>query len=80
MLTLRVPLTRNEHTLLICAYTPTLVTEEDKKDEFNEQFDAALREANNRDRIVLLGDFNARVGRRSDLWKGIGAHVTGKFN
>ena len=57
---------------LICAYAPTLTADEHVKDQFYEELDEALRSVNARDKLVLLGDFNARVGRRSDLWNAIG--------
>ena len=75
-MTLRVPLANNEHMTLICAYAPTLTAEEHINDQFYEELDEALRSVNARDKIILLGDFNARVGRRSDLWNAIG----GKMN
>ena len=75
MMTLRVPLARNDHMLIISAYAPTLVAEE-IKDAFYEDLHNILRTADARDKIVLLEDFNARVGRRSDLWGGvIGPHA-----
>ena len=80
LMTLRVPLERNQYMLLIAVYAPTLMAEEDKKDEFYEDLDRVLRAANIRDKIVLLGDFNARVGKRSDLWDAIGSHGLGKMN
>ena len=65
LMTLRVPLVKNDHLLLICAYVPTLVAEENVKDQFYEELDRVLRRADGRDKIVLLGDFNARVSDRS---------------
>ena len=79
-MTIRVPLARNEHMLLVCAYAPTLTAEEDKKDEFYDDLDLVLRSKSSRDKVVLLGDFNARVGKRSDLWDAIGPRGVGKMN
>ena len=67
LMTLRVPLAKGEHMTLICVYAPTLTAEEHIKDQFYEELDKALRSVNGRDKIILMGDFNARVGRRSDL-------------
>ena len=61
-------------------YAPTLTAEDDKKKEFHGDLDAVLRSGNNREKTVLLGDLNARVGRRSDLWEAIGPHDVGKIN
>ena len=81
LMTLRVPLVRGEHMLIICAYAPTLPSEEDLKDEFYDSLDSVLIKVNLKDKIILLGDFNARVGTRSDLWKDvIGAHGIGSMN
>ena len=81
LMTLRMPLVKGEHALIICAYAPTLSAEEDLKDQFYSDLSTILRGANRRDKILLLGDFNARVGDRSDLWDGvIGPHGIGKMN
>ena len=80
-MTLRVPLVKNEHMTIICAYAPTLVTDEDIINQFYDDLDSAIRRADKSDKIILLGDFNARVGSRSDLWEGVlGPHGTGKMN
>ena len=81
LMTLRIPLVRNEYALVISAYAPTLVAEEDAKDEFYAALGEVLHRANSRDKIILLGDFNARVGSRRDLWGHvIGSHGLGKMN
>ena len=81
LMTLRVPLVRGEHMLIISAYAPTLATDDEQKDTFYDALDSILRKANSKDKIVLLGDFNARVGTRRDLWKKVlGPHGVGKMN
>ena len=81
LMTLRIPLVKGEYALIICAYAPILAAEEGIKDQFYSDLELVLRGANRRDRILLLGDFNARVGDRSDLWDGvIGPHGIGKMN
>lgn len=51
------------------------------KDIFYETLDAALRKVPQHDKILLLGDFNARVGGNSDIWDGIiGRHGIGNVN
>ena len=67
--------------LVISAYAPTLTAEEDQKDHFYIALDTDLMKACPKDKIILLGDFNARVDSRTDLWRGIiGAHGIGKMN
>ena len=81
LMTLRVPLVRGEHMLVISAYAPTLMADEDQKDLFYHALDSVLRKACPKDKIVLMGDFNARVGSKTDLWGDvIGAHGIGKMN
>ena len=81
IMTLRVPLVRNEYAQVISVYAPTLVAEEDVKDDFYAALSEVLRGANPRDKIILLGDFNARVGSRRDLWgQALGCHGHGKMN
>ncbi|MEM7464940.1 MAG: hypothetical protein AAF362_19900, partial [Pseudomonadota bacterium] len=50
-----------------------------------EQFYSDLRETISRvpadDRLILLGDFNARVGSDKEKWEGVlGSHGVGKCN
>ena len=81
LMTLRVPLTKGEHMFVICVYAPTLMAEEDQTDDFYDSLDSVLRKVNPNDKIILLGDFNARVGSRSDLWEDvIGSHGIGSMN
>ena len=78
---LKMRLVKNEHATVIAAYAPTLAADTDDKDQFYDQLDAILRSINRKDKIILLGDFNARVGTRRDLWDGvIGQHGVGKMN
>ena len=53
---------------VISAYAPTLVTPADVKNEFYEQIDRVLSSVPHRHKLLLMGDFNARVGRDSDVW------------
>ena len=81
LMTLRVPLVKGEFMTIISAYAPTLGADEDMKDEFYSSLDQCLNEANKNDKIILLGDFNARVGKRNDIWRGVlGCHGVGKMN
>ena len=80
-MTLRIPLIRNENGLIMSAYAPTLVAEEASKDHFYADLSTVLRGADPIDKIILLGDFNARVGNRRDLWgQAVGSRGMGKIN
>lgn len=77
----RIPLTKGRHATLISTYAPTLDAEEVTKDHFCESLDQALQRIPPSDKIVLLGDFNARVGSNTQLWRNIlGKHGIGKTN
>ncbi|XP_062834399.1 uncharacterized protein LOC134298378 [Anolis carolinensis] len=79
--TLRNNLAKNQQATIICTYAPTLDADEDIKENFYCQLDTILSEIPKEDKIILLGDFNARVGRDSDLWPGIiGKYGVGNSN
>ena len=81
LMTLRLKLTKNDYATVISAYAPTLDSEEAVKDAFYESLDAVLTETPKSDKIILLGDFNARVGRDNRLWGGvIGKNGLGNVN
>ena len=81
LMTLRVPLVKGDYMTIICVYAPTMVAQEESIEEFYDDLDNAIRRTDKRDKILLLGDFNARVGGRSDLWEGvIGPHGVGNMN
>ena len=62
-------------------YYPTLVSSDDVKDRFYDTLYSTLRRISQDDKIILLGDFNARVGRNHDIWHGvIGHHGGGNVN
>lgn len=56
---------------------PTLPSNSEIKDSLDE----ALRRISRSDKIILLGDFNTRVGQNSGIWNGvIGKHGIGQAN
>ena len=81
LMTWRIPLKKNRYLTIISAYAPTLVTDELTKDTFYSALDATLQNIPNADKVVLMGDFNARVGKNWQLWDGaLGRHGTGNMN
>ena len=77
----RIPLAKGRHATLISAYAPTLDSEDDIKDTFYRSLDATIRSIPQNDKLILLGDFNARVGRQNLLWPGVlGGHGIGSMN
>ena len=81
IMSMRIPLARSNHMKVICAYAPTLVATDESKDEFYGSLSAVLQSTNPNDKLMLMGDFNARVGKDHLVWGDVlGKHGTGKMN
>ncbi|XP_061910695.1 craniofacial development protein 2-like [Entelurus aequoreus] len=66
---------------LISVYAPTLSATRDTKDEFYSQLDALIDRIPKEEHLILLGDFNARVGTDHDSWPScLGKFGVGKMN
>ena len=66
---------------LISVYAPTLGATNDTKDEFYDQLDSYISRIPKEEHLVLLGDFNARVGADYDSWPFcLGKFGVGKMN
>ena len=70
IMTWRIPLVKGRFLTLISSYAPTLDADETTKDSFYSALDSVLQNISKTDKVVLLGDFNARVGNKKDLWGG----------
>ncbi|XP_071638432.1 craniofacial development protein 2-like [Temnothorax longispinosus] len=65
----------------IQCYAPTEVSDEESKNVFYEQLTATIRDLRKSDIVVLMGDFNAKVGQNnSRLEHVMGAHALGQMN
>ncbi|XP_076032947.1 uncharacterized protein LOC143020415 [Oratosquilla oratoria] len=81
LMQLRLKLANNQHVTVLSAYAPTLDAEDVVKETFYSCLDETIRNIKKEDTLVLLGDFNARVGREYDLWNGIiSRHGVGNTN
>ena len=80
IMTARVELKNNSHLTLISIYGPTMQQPEFEKEKFYEQLGECIINAKG-DAIIVLGDFNARVGKDWESWPSvIGKHGVGKMN
>jgi exonuclease III len=70
-MTMQLPLPKGRQATLISAYAPTMTNPEDVKEKFYEELDALLSSVHRTDKLILLGDFNARVGCDSTAWEGV---------
>ncbi|XP_062905812.1 craniofacial development protein 2-like, partial [Mobula hypostoma] len=81
LMTLQLPLANKQSATLISAYAPTMTNPDDIKDKFYEELDALISAIPQSEKLIVLGDFNARVGTDYQTWEGIiGRHGTGKCN
>ena len=81
LMTLRLPLTNERNCTVIATYAPTMTNGQETIDSFYSQLYQVLRAVPNSDKIILLGDFNARVGQDHMTWpKVLGKFGTGKLN
>ena len=81
IMTLRLPLAKNRFATCVSVYSPTFDSSDDVKDRFYNTLYFTLRRISQDDKVILLGDFNARVGRNHDIWHGvIGHHGVGNMN
>ena len=70
-MTLRLSIGKDRWATLISVYAPTMTNEEDNILEFYNQLNSTLSNIPHHDKIILLGDFNARVGNESTIWSGV---------
>ena len=78
---MKIKLQHNRVANLISAYAPTLDSSDETKDEFYEELGTLLCSIPLNQKIILLGDFNARVGTDTNAWrKVIGNHGIGMAN
>jgi len=81
LMKLRIPISHQRHTTIISAYAPTLSSQAETIEQFYMDLSSVLSSVPADDKIILLGDFNARVGCDYGRWKGVlGMHGVGRMN
>ena len=80
LMTLRLHLAGNRYATIISVYAPTFMSKEAEKTTFYEELHSLLSSAPVTDKIILLADFNARVGCDWETWNSLGRYGTGKMN
>ena len=81
LMTLRLAIGRNRYATLVSSYAPTMTNPDDAKDKFYSELRSLLSKIPRHDKIILMGDFNARVGCENENWPNvIGNHGVGKMN
>lgn len=77
----RFPISKSKWMNIISVYAPTMSASLESYELFYEQLSETIRGIPKQDKILLLGDFNARVGNDWKTWKGVlGKYGVGKAN
>ena len=81
IVSMRLPLKNKHYATLFSVYAPTLQAEPAEKDKFYSELRSLPQGTPADDKLLVLGDFNARVGQDAVTWKGIlGRHGVGNCN
>ena len=81
IMTMRLPLSKDNFATIINVYAPTMTNPDENKEAFYNQLTSVLRGIPHTDKLLLIGDFNARIGRDNDKWPLVmGKHGIGKCN
>ena len=66
---------------IIQAYAPNTADTEEKVDEFYDLLQVTINQSNSSDLLVIMGDFNAKVGEDRSNWESVlGNYGLGKIN
>nr|VZI49685.1 unnamed protein product [Spirometra erinaceieuropaei] len=72
LMSLRLPLRRGgKFATIISAYAPPMTSPDAVRDKFYEDLHALLATVSKADKLIVLGDFNARVGTDHTAWRGV---------
>lgn len=75
------PLNHKRFATVISTYAPTLTSTEGTTEQFYSDLSSVLHSVPVSNKLILLGDFNARVSQNHIMWKGVlGKHGVGKMN
>ncbi|XP_072182226.1 uncharacterized protein [Diadema setosum] len=71
IMTVRLPLAKKRYATMISAYAPTMTSPDDVKERFYEDLQVTISAVPKADKLIILGDFNARVGTDYASWNGV---------
>nr|VZI33700.1 unnamed protein product [Spirometra erinaceieuropaei] len=71
LMSLRLPLWGGKFATIISAYAPTMTNPDAVRDKFYEDLHALLATVSKADKLIVLGDFNARVGTDHTARRGV---------
>ncbi|VDL96693.1 unnamed protein product [Schistocephalus solidus] len=70
-MSLRLPLRGDQFATILSAYAPPMTSPDVAKDNFCEDLHALLATVPKEDKLIVLGDFNNRVGTDHSAWQGV---------
>ena len=80
IMVLRLQLASGDFLKIVSVYGPTMQRTDNEKEHFYESLNQVVN-SNKSDKLIILGDLNARVGSDWELWPDVlGKHGTGKMN
>ncbi|VDL97814.1 unnamed protein product [Schistocephalus solidus] len=71
LMSLSLPLRGDQFATIISAYAPPMTSTDAAKYKFYEDLNALLMTLSKVDQLIVLGDFNARVGTDHAAWQGV---------
>ena len=78
---MRLPLSKDNFATIISVSAPTMTNPDENKEAFYNQLASVLSGIPRTDKLLLIGDFNARIGKDNDKWPLVMAkHGIGKCN
>jgi len=81
LIRMRLPLNDKRYVTIICCYAPTMTHTDESKESFYAALTTAVKQVPHDDKLLLLGDFNARVGSDVETWPSVlGHHGKGACN
>ena len=81
LMTLKLSLSGGKQATIISAYAPTMTNSDDIKEKFYEDLHSLVTSVPASEKLIILGDFNARVGSDHQTWDGvIGTNGIGRCN
>ncbi|KAK2190871.1 hypothetical protein NP493_66g06008 [Ridgeia piscesae] len=81
IMTMKLPLSKDNFATIISVYAPTMTNPDENKDAFYNLLASLLSGIPRTDKLLLIGDFNVRIGRDNDKWPMfIGKHEIVKCN
>ena len=81
IMSMRLPSRNKNYATLFSVYSPTHQAKPAVKDKFYTDLRNLVKNVPTNDKIIILGDLNARVGTNVEAWKGVlGNHGLGNCN